>query len=945
MMAVAKRRILPVPRWTILACALVLSLLFITYGSNQYRQYRYYQVLQQQTEPVLKALNQQQSQVATRAESGLQLSEQLTSLALTVSHFIQFIEQHPIPLAGTDEVLAELNRYQETVLALQDADIRSRHALQSFAEALQVLPTQPEYEQLLQHSRLYLTALSQTFLYALDDEAERLQQAATGQWQDALYYHRLYRHRLGEMIRLREAIAGSELSALLQRIDDWRQQAEDSWKKMQMVLALLLLLFIGLGLLLLVVRNRQLREASQASFALARAKTDFLANMSHEIRTPMNAIIGFASLLQQTPLDGQQSEYLKKIKNSSDNLLLLINDILDLTKVEAGKLELEDIEFDLNELLERLSGLFSDMSEQKQLEVIINKVADVPDCLRGDPLRLGQVLVNLVNNAVKFTERGEVVLTVSVCNDPVPRLCFEVSDTGIGIMPDQLNRLFGSFTQVDASTTRKYGGSGLGLSISRHLVQLMGGTIDVSSQPGRGSTFTVNLPLQPATVVRAESQSAHFAGQKVLLVDDNTLVLEVMSRLLRGLGLVVYSAQDVGTARELIHKRGFELNLALIDCCLGQDNGLELARYLVQQPHFGHIGVVIMSAFGRDRPQARMRALGIHHYLSKPVTEHSLRQCLNQVLGDGADAAGSSVVAGLQDLAFYHAQLAGKQILLAEDNRMNQQLIVEFLKQVAVSVTLADNGRQAVELMARRRFDAILMDLQMPILDGIEATRQIRKLRVHHDIPIVALTASAMRGDREASLEAGMNGYVTKPVNRLDLYQALTQILAHSPAAGATLTDSDVRSAEMNSTETDRATDAPADRATDNASADVERSGISAAQQQVTTAALSEDTRSATDTVTYASTEFLSRQRADFAAQHQDDVWLLQAALAGEDWVEALAVMTELAEQAEACELAPLAAQAQALRLPLQQQRRPEPEQLAALSNALARLADDETGS
>ncbi|WP_298716485.1 response regulator [uncultured Oceanisphaera sp.] len=932
MMSVAKRRNLPVPRWTILTCALLLCLLFIAYGSNQYRQYRYYQVLQQQTEPVLKALHRQQSQATTSAKSGLQLNEQLTSLALTVSHFIRFIEQHPIPLAGTDEVFAELNRYQETVLALQDADIRSRHALQSFAEALQGLPTRPEYEQFLQHSRLYLTVPNQRFLYALDDEAERLRQAATGEWLDAFYYHRLYRHRVGEVIRLREAMAANDLSALLQRTDDWRQQAEDSWKQMRAILALLVLLFVGLGVLLLVVRNRQLREASQASFALARAKTDFLANMSHEIRTPMNAIIGFASLLQQTPLNGQQSEYLKKIKNSSDNLLLLINDILDLTKVEAGKLELEDIEFDLNELLERLSGLFADMSEQKQLEVIINKVADVPDCLHGDPLRLGQVLVNLVNNAVKFTERGEVVLTVSVCADPEPRLCIEVSDTGIGIMPDQLNRLFGSFTQVDASTTRKYGGSGLGLSISRHLVQLMGGTIEVSSQPGRGSIFTVKMPLQPATMVRAELQPAHLAGQKVLLVDDNALVLEVMSRLLRGLGLVVYSAQDVGTARELLHKRGFELNLALIDCCLGQDNGLELARYLVQQPHFGHIGVVIMSAFGRERPEPRMQALGIEHYLSKPVTEHSLIQCLNQVLGNDADAAGSKLVAGLQDLAFYHGQLAGKQILLAEDNRMNQQLIVEFLKQVSVSVTLADNGRQAVEQMVRRRFDAILMDLQMPILDGLEATRQIRKLRVHHDIPIVALTASAMRGDREASLEAGMNGYVTKPVNRLDLYQALTQILAHSPAAAASVADRNTDSAET--------TNAESKSAADNAAADAEHADAWDTQPR-TTAVSSEGAGPSFDTATDAATELLARQRADFAAQHQDDVWLLQAALAGEDWSEALAVVTALAEQAEACGLAPLAAQARALRLPLQQRRRPEPEQLTALSHALGRLADE----
>ncbi|WP_204794604.1 response regulator [Oceanisphaera litoralis] len=912
----------------------MMFLLLLGYGGNRYHQYRYYQALQQQAAPVLKALHQQQHRLMTHAGSGPVLSEQVTSLTLAVSRFVRFIKQRPAPLEGVDEVLAELNRYQETLQALQDADRRGRYALKTFAEALQLLPARPGYQQLLQYSRLYLTASNQMFLHALDDEAERLQQTATAEWQDALYYHRLYRHSLGEMIRLREAIAADDLSALFGQITDWRRQAGASRESMQAVVALLLLLCFSIGLLLLAVRNRQLRETSQASFALARAKTDFLANMSHEIRTPMNAIIGFSSLLQQTPLTGQQAEYLKKIRNSSENLLLLINDILDLTKVEAGKLELEDIEFDLNELLERLSGLFADMSEQKQLEVIINKVAAVPDGLHGDPLRLGQVLVNLVNNAVKFTERGEVVLTVSVCNESEPRLCFEVSDTGIGIMPDQLDRLFLSFTQVDASTTRKYGGSGLGLNISRHLVQQMGGTIAVTSQPGRGSTFTVKLPLRPATLARAEPAPTHLAGQKVLLVDDNVLVLELMSRLLDGLGMVVYSAQDAGTARELLHKRGAELNLAFIDCCLGQDNGLELARYLVQQPHFGHIGVVIMSAFGRERPEARMQTLGIHHYLSKPITVHSLRQCLKQVLGDDDDSAGRARVAGLQDLAFYRARLAGKQILLAEDNRMNQQLMVEFLKQVEVPVTLADNGRQAVELMAGRRFDAILMDLQMPILDGVEATRQIRKLRVHHDIPIVALTASAMRGDREASLKAGMNGYVTKPVNRLDLYQALTQVLEHSPAAGA----------------------------------DVEHPDA-VVTQPITTAALSDDARpaigtiinttidtttdtaigtvidTATETASDTASEHLDRQRADFSEQHQDDVWLLQAALAGEDWTEALAVVTDLAEQARGCGLAPLAEQALTLRLPLQQRRRPEPAQLAALTDAIARLANGQAGS
>ncbi len=892
MMALAKRRVFSAPRWAILLCGLMVLLLLLTYGVNQYRQHRYYLALQQQAEPVLEALRHLQHRVNIDAESGLLRNERVRALSLQVVSFVRYLEGLSRPESNLDAVIDELNRYLGKLRALQDADVRSRYHMQAIADSVQraaSLSDGAAFEQLVQRSRLYLNAPSLLFVYALEDEAERLQQSAPLEQRDFFYYHQFYRHSLEEMIRLREQIVVDDIAVLRAQKAVWQQQAESCWETLLSVLALVLLLSFSLGLIWLAGSNRQLRESSQASFALARAKADFLANMSHEIRTPMNAIIGFSSLLQQTPLDVQQAEYLKKIKNSSENLLLLINDILDLTKVEAGKLELEDIEFDLDEQLERLSGLFADMSEQKQLEVIINKAPEVPDCLRGDPLRLGQVLVNLVSNAVKFTERGEVVLTVSVEQEPEPRLCFAVRDTGIGIMRDQRDRLFQSFTQIDTSTTRKYGGSGLGLSISHHLVQLMGGDIRVESQPGRGSTFTVSLPLQPVSGLQTEPVSCEMAmGQKVLLVDDNALVLEVISRGLQRLGMVVYCAQDITSAKEILHKRGSEIRLALIDCRLGQDNGLDLARYLVQQPQLHHVAVVIISAFGRDRPSGQMRALGIDHYLSKPVTEHSLRHCLSQLLSEGVTPLADRETLA-PDLAFYRACLARKQILLAEDNRMNQQLIVEFLKQVEVSVTLADNGRQAVEQMARRRFDAILMDLQMPILDGVAATRQIRKLRVHHDIPIVALTASAMRGDREACLNAGMNGYVTKPVNRFELYQALTQAMAASPASGAV-------------------------------------------------ALLPTPAEPEPERVSSAGSAEREARRARFAERHQDDVWLVQAALATQDWQEARAVVGELAEQAEACELDTLAARARSLSLLLQQEQRPEPEQLTALGELLAQL-------
>ncbi|WP_417614497.1 response regulator [Oceanisphaera sp.] len=894
MMLLAKRHRFFIPRWDLSISVLLLSLLLLGYGVNQYRQHRDYSALEQNVMPVVKALHHLQHKVEFYNENGQYLNEKIVDLSLAASSFMQFANRESHPPASLDEVLAQLEHYQQRLQQLQDADMRSRYALSAFADRVNALNTQANSEQyrlLLRRSQLYTNATNLQYLYALDDDASRLQPGASEQQQEALYFFQLYWHSLEKLVQLRYDIAVDDSAVLLAHASQWREQAEDGWQGMVMALSLILLLYFGLGLAWLVLRNRELRDASEAAFALARAKTDFLANMSHEIRTPMNAIIGFSSLLQQTPLTMQQLQYLKKIENSSDNLLLLINDILDLTKVEAGKLELEDIEFDLNEQLERLSGLFSDMSEHKQLEVIIDKDPAVPDRLHGDPLRLGQVLVNLVNNAVKFTERGEVVLKVFICNQAEPRLCFTVTDTGIGIIPAQLDRLFHSFTQVDASTTRKYGGTGLGLSITHHLVQLMQGTIEVSSQPGRGSTFTVHLPLQPVARVRSEraDRPSHLKGRKILLVDDNVLVIEVLGQLLRQLGLVVYSASNINDAKELLLKRGSELELALIDCCLGQDSGLDLARHMLQQPHLSHIKVAMSSAFGQEKPAEQMRTLGLNQYLAKPVTEHSLRHCLERLLHQPEEQE-ATPSCDEQDLAPYQARLLGKQILLAEDNRMNQQLIVEFLKKIGVSVTLANNGRQAVELTAEHNFDAILMDLQMPILDGIEATRQIRKLNINHDIPIVALTASAMRGDREASLTAGMNSYVTKPVNRFDLYQALMQVLA--PVVTQAIREQEPE--------------------------------VPPVQAEPQRQPMPGQARTCTE------------EQQQFIAQHQDDGWLLQALLATENWPEAQRVVRTLAEQARACGLVSLANQVLTLLLPLQREQRPSAEQISELNQLLA---------
>ncbi|MDP5291755.1 response regulator [Oceanimonas sp. CHS3-5] len=765
-------------RWLLLPLAVALLLLF-GHAHGLYRQYEDGRQLLRYAEPIVDELYHIHHQVMMPdAEGAVLLDDKVRRLSLLLSQFQQHISQSGMAQLATLAGDQHPDDYLETLQQLQEAELHARHSLGVFADAVGRVPAGeagPGLQQLLQHSRLYLYTTNPLFVRGLEREAGALRQRtpSTPRLDEALYAQGIYSVNLRRLIRLRHRFADTNIAEFYDWIAGWRQRTEHSRDQL---LGLALMLVLGLlcaGGGLLYLNNRKWRQASRSAGALAQAKTDFLANMSHEIRTPMNAIIGFVSLLQQTALDARQSDYLSKIQLSSDNLLLLINDILDLTKVEAGKLELEDIAFDLNEQLERLAGLFADMSEQKQLEVIINKAPNVPDRLQGDPLRLGQVLTNLVSNALKFTERGEVVLSLSVIDEAEPRLRFDVRDTGIGIVPELQEQLFQSFTQVDASTTRKYGGSGLGLSICRHLVELMGGSISVHSVPGRGSTFSVTLPLRPARDDKPDFTPVFEPGQKVLVVDDNPQALEVMSDMLRRAGFVVYTAMNIDAARALLQHRGGELALALIDCCLGRENGLDLARSIRQQAHLEALPILVVSAFGRDRPATQMRALGIEHYVSKPVTWSRLSACLARVLNP-APAAQAPVMTDT-DADHYRRRLSGCHVLLAEDNRLNQQLVIEYLARVGVTVSLADNGRQAVELVSRQAFDAILMDLQMPILDGLEATRQIRRLQRHHDVPIIALTASAMRSDRESSYGSGMNAYVSKPVNRNDLYQALVE--------------------------------------------------------------------------------------------------------------------------------------------------------------------------
>ena len=535
------------------------------------------------------------------------------------------------------------------------------------------------------------------------------------------------------------------------------------------------LICFGLVAYTLWRRNHKLSELSRHTALLAQAKSDFLANMSHEIRTPMNAIIGFSSLALQTELDQQQRDYLGKIKSSSDTLLLLINDILDLTKVESGKLTLEEIDFDLSEQLDSLAGMFADLAERKHVEVIIRKSPEVPIFLRGDPLRLGQVLVNLVNNAIKFTERGEVEVSIQLVNAHPMRVSFSVRDTGIGIAEEKQTQLFQAFTQLEAGNTRKYGGSGLGLNISQRLVELMGGKITVQSKSGVGSRFQFDIPMATA----AYGVSGHrvfFEHQPLVMVmDDNELVLDLARDILTRAGVRVLSVNSLSRARQVLWEEGQNLRLAILDWRMGQEDGLDLALEMYQHSLWRQIPILMISAWAREGLHARMDSMGLTHFLSKPMTENGLLAKVDEVLNGSSYDQHLRKAEVQGDQQHFKSLLQGTRVLLAEDNRVNQQLIMEYLRRVDAKVCVVSNGREAVERVAEQPFDVILMDLQMPVLDGLDATRQIRKMVDKHDVPIIALTASAMPGDKDRCLGVGMNGYVTKPVSKLELYNNLLQ--------------------------------------------------------------------------------------------------------------------------------------------------------------------------
>ena len=516
-------------------------------------------------------------------------------------------------------------------------------------------------------------------------------------------------------------------------------------------------------------------EAEDAS----RAKSDFLANMSHEIRTPLNVIIGMVHLTLGTALDDRQRNYLVKVHRSAESLLGLINDILDFSKIEARKLALDAVAFDLHDVLDDFSNVVGLKAEEKKIELLFDLPPDLPRHLIGDALRLGQVLTNLGHNAVKFTERGEVVVKVRALEreDKRVTLQFSVRDTGIGMTPEQMQHLFQQFSQADSSTTRRYGGTGLGLAISRHLVDMMGGQIWVESEPGVGSSFHFTLPVQlsdqadEAAVL--DRNAPELAELRILIVDDNESARNVLESMLDALNLPsrsVASGPDALTEVERADRAGTPYGLILMDWMMPDLDGLSCARMLAQRLAPERLPKVIVVT-ARD-PGELPPDPAIFAVIGKPVTPSSLLDAILRALGQSTPARSRRVLRAEESRAVTEL-LQGAHLLLVEDNELNQELAIDLLNTAGISLQVAANGREALDWLEREAFDGVLMDLQMPIMDGYEATRAIRRDPRWQALPVIAMTANVMAGDREKALAAGMNDQIGKPLDVTKMFLTL----------------------------------------------------------------------------------------------------------------------------------------------------------------------------